>query len=421
MLKKLVSLRQPAFPKGLTLEAIILRYKRENSFSGCSGISWLDSRMLDTLVSMLADRFEPDDEVSEKDLEDLTLGELATLWESNRKDVREWLIFRGASKSAGENYGYPFNVKSFGDLTTKDQLELIKRKRLVKQIMDSCDEKDRKIFTQRLTWITNRALEVIAIMNSKARRLLFGFIDTLDNDRHIGASIIKGFFFIFRSFKSENIDPKVLLTDIAFEGVEGSTNRLLKETICELFGQFIQLEDSGGFSLSPTDGLRTYISKIATEIKANRFNLGSSNVLKGIVGELLVAYYFKFFGSTIVGFDVKVDDRLVEGNEVDMYIIDKNNNLLSIEVKNWEVNSLEKAEQLVSKISRQLSNEARVKKDEQMRIRLGAKAVKRVGILVRETDGQENLRQLAREQGFDLMIIPLCPRWVAKGEYRIQQ
>ena len=123
MLRKLVSLSQTDFPIGLTLELINLRHRRERSFSGCSGISWLDSRMLETLQTMLTQRFEPNDDVSERDLAGLTLGELATLWESNRKDVREWLSLRSEVNASGEHLGYPFNVKSFRDLTIPDQIE----------------------------------------------------------------------------------------------------------------------------------------------------------------------------------------------------------------------------------------------------------------------------------------------------------
>ncbi len=157
-------------------------------------------------------------------------------------------------------------------------------------------------------------------------------------------------------------------------------------------------------------GLEATLDKIAGESNKNRMDSTSSNVLKGIIGELLLAYFL-----SVIGFEIKQINYIYSesGREVDLYAM-KDGVLYSIEVKNWEVKTLEVAKELFERIKEQFERPARVEVDERMAQKFKADDCKRVAFILRHTKYAEQIIEWGKSVGIAIKFTPLVPDFLVK-------
>jgi Holliday junction resolvase-like predicted endonuclease len=226
-------------------------------------------------------------------------------------------------------------------------------------------------------------------------------------------AFIKGYYFLSQVLEYSK-HKKYILKDITFKDKQNQkANVLFKETLYEIFGNFIYLDD-GEMEIVP--GLKTMASSLK--------HMGQKSDIKGIFGELIAAYYFKkAYNMTILRLEQRVDTIEGSEGEIDIIALDKQNIMWDIEVKNWKINTMASCRTLVYKVQKQLNNSARNELLEEFKIMheeaLGIKIpeIRKKGILVSDSIYNSYIIEVHDDQAIEFEIADLVPDWLTKGLY----
>lgn len=320
------------------------------------------------------------------------------------------------------NHSEPHIISELLSQTEAD-LHLLRRdgvERLIKTIRRRQDELKiiHKFHIQdpallaKLNNLTNNALKFLRMLPEEKQAELLDQLPRLPHDRIWNGAFIKGYYFLTQLLSQSPQEP-FFLKDVRLNS-EGSASKILfKETVYEIFGNFIFIDKQ---QLYVTSG----IGGMAKMLKDQKHE----SIIKGLLGELMAAYYFKkAYEMEILELQKKIDTVQGTVGEIDIIAIDKQHVLWDIEVKNWHITSLAASETLIAKVTEQLRGRERMRfmqtlKSEYERLRgIKINAIRQRAILVKDTPYKPHLQKLQTDSNILLDVVDLVPDWLTKGIY----
>lgn len=362
----------------------------EHTLSQTNGISYLEYRVRKSLINkILHNTIYEGFSVNQESLRNLSTEELIELNSENPSIVADFL--------EDEN----FNRKMIHRLGIKRVLKDKKRKLEEKKIL----YKHRKFavaHSYKLRLLTYTALKVFNMLSEDSQDDLL--IMLVKNEKKVwNAAFIKGYYYLKSILGKDNCK----FNDLKFNGNNEKSNIIFKETIYELFGSFVMINNNEAIVVP---GLRS----LANGLRSTK----DANSTKGIIGEMLAAYYYKkVMKMEIISFEHRVNTNQGTMGEVDIIALDQNNTLWDIEVKNCLINSLSSCRHLSSKIIKQLTSIYREKalldmkktleKTKKTKINIGKRAV-----LVADRPYTAYIEKLLNSHNIKSDMLDLIPSWM---------
>ncbi|HAR64497.1 MAG: hypothetical protein DKM50_10180 [Candidatus Margulisiibacteriota bacterium] len=264
---------------------------------------------------------------------------------------------------------------------------------------------------EKLKYFTNNALKFFNMLPLNLQKELLEKLNNCTQPRIWNGAFIKGYYFLYNILEYST-QGKHILHDLKFS-VNNDVKILFKETLYEIFGNFVFIEKNHLYVISGIIGMANMLKEMKQQ-----------SVIKGIFGELVAAYYYKkAYEMEILEFQKRIETSTGTVGEIDIIALDKNNILWDIEVKNWSVTSIAATETLVRKVTDQLQNKARKKFLEQLKTEyenirnIKIATIKRRAILVKDTPYKSHIAKIKNDPSILIEVIDLVPEWLTKGIY----